>query len=150
MNKIWLALPFLAVPLVAYTLKTGDAMSVVQIRAELARLATNQLKLKPVKCPLPYEQRNGNLCYAVDYDAEEFGKRVDALDQQLFRPITGWRDDYGVLSGVYQYRGQPYEVGFSFARPNDFWDQPQFREPAALKSRGYVSILVTDGPPRGR
>lgn len=69
-------------------------MNIPEVRSELNKLAASRLNLTHrVPCPMSADQEAGTMCYAVGYDADEFGKRIDALDHQGLRPLTGWRDD---------------------------------------------------------
>lgn len=127
-----------------------EPMTIEQTKNDLRQLAEEAWALKPLACPKEFELEGGNMCFSVDEEAEEFGSRVEAVESDTLRPITGWRDDYGTLSGIFEYKGQPYEVAIRFTRPTTFWDQPNYAELVERKSKGYVSILVTDEPPRDR
>ncbi|AXH00896.1 hypothetical protein ACTQ9L_15245 [Deinococcus wulumuqiensis] len=128
----------------------GEHMTTEEIESELSQFAENVWALEPIKCPQEFEQEGRNICFSVNQEAEEFGSQVNGVDPSTLRSITGWRDDYGTLSAAFEYKGQPYEVSIRYTRPNTFWDQPEYTELVDRKSKGYVSILVTDDPPRDR
>lgn len=138
----------LAVLLSSCSGRSGTPMKISEIEAKLHTLALGW-GLTPVRCPEPFQQKSGR-CYAASQTAEAFSKQVDAVGPQVFRSITGWRDDYGVRNTVIEYKGQPYEVGIGFVRPNTFWDGPEYTELVRLKARGYVDISVADEKPRDR
>lgn len=115
----------------------GGHMSITDVRARMAELAQKELGLKEAPCPARALTRLGAVCYGADHEAEEFARRVDALEKSVLRPVTGWRDDYGTMSGAYQYRQEPYEMGLNFVRSSE-------------AGPAYVAILVSDEPPRDR
>lgn len=110
-------------------------------------LATEQLELRAIECvDDAFQGRADTFCYAAPYDADEFGQRVDRL--KGFRSVTGWRDDYGVLSAALQYGDVPREIGVNFERPNRFWALDGYE--ALREAQGQVVIVVTDDNPAAR
>jgi hypothetical protein len=145
MKPAWIALA-LSLILVGCFKAPGVTMNQTEMKEALAQLAEQELGLQPVPCP---QLNNGPLCFSAPYSAEDFGERVDALSAAL-RAITGWRDDYGVLNGAFEFSGQDKEVAIAYVRPDTFWDQPRFAELVRRQAKGYVSISVTDEAPRDR
>jgi len=126
------------------------ALSVEEVKTEINTFATKNLALHKIACPSLADKKIGGLCYSVNEDAKVFRQRVDGIKNGILRNITGWRDDYGVLNGVFQYQHQPYEVGIGFIRAENFTSESDFDELRKLKSQGYVAIFVTTDKPRDR
>lgn len=125
-------------------------MNPEQLKIVINKLAIGQWSLRQLTCPHSFEKEAGIICYSTVEDAETFAVRIGKVDRKLLRPVTGWRDDYGVMGGAFQYRQQPYEVGISFVRSDNFTSEPEFNELKRLKAQGYVTIFVTTDKPRDR
>ncbi len=124
-------------------------MTVEDLKTTMQQLAEDW-GLKPTTCPQPFELKAGTLCYSLHETDTQFQKRIDAVDRKTLRPITGWRDDYGVMSGAFQYKREMHEIGIGLVRENNFTSQPRFDKLRASKVHAYVAIDVTGDKPRDR
>lgn len=129
----------------------GGTMSVEETRENFATWAQRELGLRKIACPEPFQDKAKARCYIMDASAEEFSARVDLM-RGVLRPITGWRDDYGSRNGVFQFDGQPYEVGIGFVRVDDHWlfDGPEYVKIRQQHDPGYVAVSISGEPPRDR
>lgn len=136
--------------LLATSCRPGEnAMTKEELMSTMKQVATTELRLIPVQCVDPaFQNLPDTFCYASKEPAEAWGARIDALPE--FRNLTGWRDDYGVLSAALQYKDVGREVGVNYVRPNSFWELPKYDELKSHDAQGYVILTVTDDDPGTR
>lgn len=123
-------------------------MSVEETKARLVPWLQSELKLEKIACPEPHQVEGQDECFIVDASAEEWGSRLTLLSAKL-RPVSEWRDNYGVLGRTFQFDNQPHTVSLGFVRINkEHWlyEGPEYARVREREYPGYVTVRVFDEP----
>jgi hypothetical protein len=106
---------------------------------QAAQWATSTFDLTPWPCQeIGAPVSNTRKCYVTKISDQEFTKRAKA-DGRL-RDVTGWRDDYGLLNGVFAFDGiQAYELALGYNRLTSAKDLDEVMAHAYRK--GYTALV---------
>lgn len=104
---------------------------------EMQAFAEGRLKLQRVECGDIMTISPDEPCYVTDLKPGDVRRAL--TNRPELQPLTGWRDDYGVLSAGFGWKNGPWRMGVVYGRASasDFGDRPDIQ-----KHAGMVAITI--------
>jgi len=108
---------------------------------EAVEFSRKELDLVPLECDPETTLRIPGLhqrCFATKLRVQEFGSRAEARVGSDLYPLTGWRDNYGILSARFVFQKQEqYDLGLLYQRRDAGIMAPTYQ-----RLEGYEGMVI--------